>query len=731
MNKTTKSRPLVSVIIPVFNEQNTLQKVISQVQTYIKQVKTRQGKPLNTKDYEVILVNDGSTDNTAKIAKNYQSKSNFQVFNFQKNRGKGFALRHGIKQAKGKFLIVQDADLEYHPKYFATVLKPLIQSQAQVVYGSRLSKLPLNLQNLSTIRMPLHFIANKFLSWFTNLLYRSQLTDMETGYKAVSADVIKPLNLVSTGFEIEVELTAKILQQNVTILEVPITTEPRNYQEGKKITALDGLKAVFYLLKYRFSYYHYAYPAIFIIALFTRFYNFTHRYALWADQSRDALVGQVALAKLSPPLIGSFSSAGPFTFGPFWYYYSMLTAFLFDSHLGYWLLITFFSALTVPLFIWLGHHLAGPKLGLIAGLLAAISPEHISSALAATQHSAVNITITLLFVVYFRFHQTKANTHLYLIGLILGLAINFHYQAIYLLPLFLVLIFLYQLNLESIWHLARGFILPFIPLLLFDLYHHWWNAKAIYQYLTVDQYNIYVPNRWLTYTFDYWPQLWSSLVGGLPPIGMFLMSATAILLVVRYFQNRLDKRLIVLGYTFLFAVIWYRYFRGLRFTGYVNFFFPFIIFFSSWLLYFLYQKHRLLGLTIIAITVLGSYLRFIDHSQPTNLHSSIQQVADSLPVQFPNRKFTIYDYGFHTPECSISLSLFLSHQNLDSEVGLPIGVCPAKSCPPQTSTLAIIPTQNSFCQVVSIMTQEPLQSTDWVQVSPQAIHHDTVVWWQK
>ncbi|OGM31294.1 glycosyl transferase [Candidatus Woesebacteria bacterium RIFCSPHIGHO2_01_FULL_44_21] len=226
----------LSVIIPVFNEEKTVAELISKVQ----KVKLRK---------EIIVVNDGSYDNTSSILKKFK---NIKVLNHKGNKGKGAAVRTGIRYATGDILLIQDADLEYNPEDYERLVKPIVERKAKVVYGSRLKKYLLVFFGKERTPLPAHLIANKLLTFVTNILYGSSLTDMETCYKVFKSDVLQSIKLVSNGFEIEPEITAKILKRGYKIYEVPIKVKPRGYEEGKKINWVDGIKAIYYLLYFRF-----------------------------------------------------------------------------------------------------------------------------------------------------------------------------------------------------------------------------------------------------------------------------------------------------------------------------------------------------------------------------------------------------------------------------------------------------------------------------------------------
>jgi len=227
------TNPLVSVVMPAYNEIDTIEEIIRRVLAV----------PLRI---ELIVVDDGSTDGTREVLNRLQRERNFSVILQAKNGGKGSALRAGFARVTGDIVIIQDADLEYSPEEYPALIELICAGRADVVYGSRF---------LGRHRVFLftHYLGNKLLTVLTNVLYNTILTDMETCFKVMRVEVLRSFVLRSNGFGIEPEITAKIFKRRYRVYEIPITYDGRGYDEGKKITWRDGLVALGVLLKYRFT----------------------------------------------------------------------------------------------------------------------------------------------------------------------------------------------------------------------------------------------------------------------------------------------------------------------------------------------------------------------------------------------------------------------------------------------------------------------------------------------
>ncbi|MEI8176413.1 MAG: glycosyltransferase family 2 protein [Candidatus Omnitrophota bacterium] len=224
----------LSVVMPVFNERETVQETIKSVLA-VNIVK------------ELIIVDDGSVDGTRDILKALQGNSRIKVILHEKNQGKGAALKTGFAHVSGEIVVIQDADNEYDPQEFLELIKPINSGRADAVYGSRLT-----FAKPQRAYMFWHRVGNAVITLFAGVLYNTTLTDIETCYKMVRADILKGMRINSKGFEVEPEITAKLLKMNLRIYEIPISYYGRSYSEGKKIRWYHFFGAIWTLLKYRF-----------------------------------------------------------------------------------------------------------------------------------------------------------------------------------------------------------------------------------------------------------------------------------------------------------------------------------------------------------------------------------------------------------------------------------------------------------------------------------------------
>jgi len=225
----------LSIIVPVYNEIKTLEEIIKKIEAV----------DLGEVEKEIIFVDDFSTDGSREYLKKLEKNHRYIALYHDKNSGKGAAIKTALTKVSGDLVMIQDADLEYDPEDYKKLIKPILEGKARVVYGSRFTGERRNM-------FYYHWIGNKFLTFLTNVLYNTTLSDMETCYKMWKTDIIKSINIKSNRFNFEPEITAKVLKKRIRIYEVPISYAGREFDEGKKISWKDGIPALWSLFKYRF-----------------------------------------------------------------------------------------------------------------------------------------------------------------------------------------------------------------------------------------------------------------------------------------------------------------------------------------------------------------------------------------------------------------------------------------------------------------------------------------------
>lgn len=232
MSQQNVQDPLLSVVIPVYNERNTIEEIVRRVRA----------TPWRK---EIVIVDDFSTDGTRDILAK-MSGDDLRIFYHERNQGKGAALRTGFAQTHGDFVIIQDADLEYNPQDYGQLLEPLLDGRADAVFGSRFLGGP------HRVLLFWHRLGNALMTALSNMMTNLDLSDMETGYKVFRGDLIRSISIVCNRFGVEPEITAKLARRHARIYETPISYSGRDYSEGKKITWRDGVAALWHIFRFKF-----------------------------------------------------------------------------------------------------------------------------------------------------------------------------------------------------------------------------------------------------------------------------------------------------------------------------------------------------------------------------------------------------------------------------------------------------------------------------------------------
>lgn len=391
---------------------------------------------------------------------------------------------------------------------------------------------------------------------------------------------------------------------------------------------------------------------ILVLAVFLRLYNFSGNFSIDGDGGRDVMIAREAINRGEIPLTGPFTSAGPFVFGPFFYWfiigaYRFLPFGLFSP----WVMIFIAGIFFIFLMIVIANETGGKKLAIVVGLLAAFSPQMIVRSRALTQHTMVAIFAALAMFFYILLWKRKKSGLAFFLGITLGIAVSLHYQAINLL-LFLPAVFLipkinWKVKITYFLLTVIGFILPSLPLLIWDSHQNFANINNILDYFLIGQYRLYVPSSWKLFLFTQFPGHFAFVTGGLFPVGLILFLTSTFWLI----RSR--------GVTFILAAIYLillflnRYYHGERFEGYLIYFVPFILLFSGILL------ERLGAIILAAVLVLN--IRTATQALATNPYNfaSINKTAEL----YKGQKISIYQNNPNSSMVAYPLYLSLLDKN--------------------------------------------------------------------
>jgi len=417
---------------------------------------------------------------------------------------------------------------------------------------------------------------------------------------------------------------------------------------------------------------------ILILGAFLRFYNYPYRYSLGEETIRDAVIGIEGARQLQFPLTGSFSSLGPFTFGP-WYAYQLIVFHLiFPFVYSPWIYLSIISVVYVFIMYKIGRILGGEKLGLILAFLVAISPAQVISATHLTSHNNTNLFAALsVWVFLILLSNNKQKWWYFLFGFTLGVGMNLHFQMAGLLILPLMLL-MYKRNLLNFIYSGLGVAISFIPMLVFEANNHWFTTRNIFFYLTEGKNAIYVPNRWLFYLRDFWPSFWSDALGVPVWFGNIVIILFIATLVWLGWKKKLSKNLVLIILAFLVNFVFLRYYWGPRFFGYLNFLRPFVFIFTAYAIFNLKFKKIYIGLMLLPLIVFFSYPRIVSELKLDPFSKETYDGVKKLIVKYPDKKFALYscskEYEPSYNAATFSVLFLLELKDKFSKDGLSVGL---------------------------------------------------------
>lgn len=475
--------------------------------------------------------------------------------------------------------------------------------------------------------------------------------------------------------------------------------------------------------------------AITILGAYVRFYNYSNRWGLAYDQAHDAIVARGALDQRKIPLLGPFSSAGPFQTGGEWYWIIMIgTQFNPSLVMSPWIFLTTLCVLYVMLLIYVGKELYGQNYGLLLGLLGSISTAGIAQSVSLTNQTPLAIISLLSIWSAVRCVKTKRPFYFFTLGFFVSLAISIHLQGTALVSVVIVTFLFSGIpTRREIFYLALGLLLPAMPLLWYDLQNDFINIRNMLQYYLVDQYKISLDvlgRRWLTYLTEFWPKAWSHMIGG----QIVVTYALVLVGFIEYIYCRFKKEnihvwtFIICCFGFLMTII--RYARVPLFDSFVFFTHPFVLMLTAFVIYFLLKHIKTVGLTFLILTIGGTLvasIREINYGSNLTAQESISFKNAIYRKFLPSTKFAVYDYNYLTADSSLPFVLYMHADGNISDEGRKIGFSTGVM-PRYWPLIASFSGKTVFD--LSGSSSAELKQSGWQLVNPNSIYLETEEWRQ-
>lgn len=452
-----------------------------------------------------------------------------------------------------------------------------------------------------------------------------------------------------------------------------------------------------------------------ILAIFFRTYSYFERIYIYSDHALFTQAAFYAKENFLLPQIGPFAQA-PFFTGP-WWLWALEIFYLFPfGLLAPWYFMSFFSFVFIVLIYFVGKEIGGKWLGAIAALFAAISTAQIDNSF-STWNAALDPYVGLLAIyLLLKYVKTPKPNYAFLLGFIISVGTVVHFQVMLTAPIALVALLFTKPKIKNIAALIAGGVIPLLPFLYFDLRFNWFETGRIYDYVTIAQYRIYVPNRWLTYAGVYWPGAWASIIGGKMWLGGTLIALVSALTLMRLIRFKSYKNYYLVAIAFAFSVIMFRYFRGERFFYFTNYAHAFVILLSAWATVEVFKFKKYLGAALLAAIVFFTIEQSIENLKPRVItYPQVNALVNEIYNTYPNQNFDIYECPFNGSLISHAASLKMYYDKRNSLDGVKIGVC----------------NQSNQLSWRVVAQEETVQEYGYKHKSTPNIYKEMTEWWKQ
>ncbi|MBI2029864.1 hypothetical protein HYT02_05590 [Candidatus Gottesmanbacteria bacterium] len=452
-----------------------------------------------------------------------------------------------------------------------------------------------------------------------------------------------------------------------------------------------------------------------IITVFFRTFNYLNRIYIYADNALFAQAAYFAFKNQTIPQIGPFAQA-PFFTGPWWLWILMVVFVFPFGYLTPWYFMTFVSLIFILLLFIAGKEIGGKWLGLLTAFLGSISTATIDNSF-MTWNAAADPILGLISVIFFiKYIKNKRPINLFFLTFLVSLATTIHFETFLLSGLIIVALFYGRPKIKNWIYAFIGGLIAIFPLLYFDLRFNWFWTIRVYEYITIGQSRIFVPNRWLTYAGEFWPQTWAFIIGGSNWLGYFICIIVGIVSFVKLKDIKKNKSYFLLLFAFIISVVMFRYWRGERYFYYTNYAHGFVLLTTSWVIGQIYKFKKVIGLIILSLITIFTVNSSIKNLDPRLVtYYQINNIISQIYNTYPYSNFDIYECPFNGSIISTPVSYIMYYQGRNTLDGLKIGVCNPEF-------------QLSWSEIAE---KNIGHQYGYMQKSTENIYYEMTEWWKK
>lgn len=475
---------------------------------------------------------------------------------------------------------------------------------------------------------------------------------------------------------------------------------------------------------------------ILALSVFLTFVNFNNRWGLAYDQARDVIIASYAFQNHLFPLIGPFSASGPFVFGPYMYWiYILITSLYPSSILLPWIFVASASSFICLLMYLIGKEILNKNFGFLLAFLTSISVARITQATDLTYSTFLSFLSVIILYVLVKTLKSGKEIYFFLLSLLIGLAVNIHFQAVGMLFIFLLVPFFTKLSFKKILFSFLGFTIPFIPLIIFDFISNHYQSSHLFSYFLSGGNSASLPKRWLTYLTVFWPRSFSRVFGGYYQLGYVLGFLILFSAVYSVIKKKISREIYFLIIYFLLIFITLRYFKGNVYDSFLMFINPVLIVLTGWAFYLVHKINKSTAIILFLIFTLFTFAKDYEEIKNATNNTTFysRQAMERLTEKFPGEKFAFYDLRFKSSQRSFPVVLHFTKNDLINDNGKKIGFISATSSAElKTYNLKVVTDSPGGYYLVDIdkKSHKELLEENWVFINPSGIYESTEEWYK-